>query len=72
LISNRQRLESSCLTTAGYDARTRMLDVEFRHGGVYRYFEVPASVHESLMKAPSKGRFFTAEVRDRFPHVRLS
>lgn len=69
--SHRQRVESSSLTSVGYETGSRTLEVEFRKGGVYRYFEVPASLHESLMKASSKGRFFAAEVRDRFPYARV-
>jgi hypothetical protein len=70
--SHRQQVESSCLTWVGYDAGTRVLDLTFRHGGVYRYFEVPPTLHESLLKAPSKGRFFAAELRDHFTCQRLS
>ena len=66
--SGRQPVQSSCLTSVGYQVGSRTLEVEFRNGGVYLYFEVPPSVHAALMTAPSKGRFFAAEVRDRFAH----
>ena len=68
--SRRQGVESTSLASVGYDLASRTLEVEFHKGGVYRYFGVPSSVHESLMKAPSKGRFFVTEVRDRFPYSR--
>jgi hypothetical protein len=44
--------------------------VEFRSGAVYDYLEVPPKVWEALLKAPSKGRFVSRRVRDRFPFVR--
>ena len=68
---HRQRVESSSLTSVGYETGSRTLEVAFRKGGVYRYFGVPASVHEALMEAPSKGRFFVAQVRDCFPFARV-
>lgn len=68
--AQRQRVQSSCLTSVGYQAASRTLEVEFRNGSVYRYFEVPACVHEALIEAPSKGRFFATEVRDRFACAR--
>lgn len=58
------------LASAGYDPTSQTLELEFRNGGIYRYFEVPVSVYEALMMAPSKGRFFVAEIRGRFTHVR--
>ncbi|MBI3924051.1 MAG: KTSC domain-containing protein [Armatimonadetes bacterium] len=68
----RRPVASSSLASIGYDAASRILDVEFRKGSVYRYFEVLPSVHEALLLAPSKGRFFVTEVRDRFPYTRVS
>lgn len=69
---HRQPVVSSCLSSVGYEAGSRTLEVEFRSGGVYRYLEVPTCVHESLMKAPSTGRFFATNIRDRFRHVRVA
>jgi hypothetical protein len=70
--SVRQPLQSSCLTSVGYQVGSRTLEVEFRNGGIYLYFDVPPSIHTALMTATSKGRFFATEVRDRFAHERLS
>ena len=59
-------VESSNLKSVGFDSRTKTLEVEFRHGGVYRYLEVPDAVHAELMKAESKGRYFQTNVRNKF------
>lgn len=69
---SRQPVESSSLASVGYDPASQTLDVEFRHGGHYRYFQVPASSHEALMAASSKGRFFVAEIRNRYPYERVA
>jgi len=63
-------VSSSAIASVGYDAPTSVLEVEFRSGDVYRYFVVPASVHDALMTAPSKGRFFQERIRDRYPTER--
>lgn len=34
-----------------------ILEVEFRSGGVYRYFGVPASIYAGLLAAKSKGGY---------------
>lgn len=65
-------MESTSLASVGYDSASRTLEIEFCKGSIYRYSEVPASIHESLMQASSKGRFFLAEIRDCFPYSRVS
>lgn len=48
--SQRQQVESSCLISVGYDAENHVLQLAFRHGGVYRYGEAPPALRESLRK----------------------
>ena len=68
----RQPLDSSAIASAGYDAETAVLELEFASGEVYRYFAVPASVFRGLRSAESAGRFFRDRIRDVYPseHVR--
>ena len=66
----RQPVDSSAISSVGYDARKSVLEVEFRSGAVYDYLEVPPKVWDALLKAPSKGRFVSRRIRDRFPFVR--
>ncbi len=64
--ARRVPVKSSNLASIGYDARGRVLEVEFLHGGVYRYFDVPREIFAALMAAESKGRYFGANIRSRF------
>jgi hypothetical protein len=64
-------VESSSLAAIGFDGTVNELYVSFRNGKVYRYFQVPSSVHRALLSAPSLGRYFNETVRDRFPSQRL-
>lgn len=65
-IIERKPVQSSDLASVGYDAKQRVLEIEFRSGGIYRYLEVPAAIHEQLLAAESKGRFFARHIRDQF------
>jgi len=69
-VVRREPVDSSAISSVGYDPRREILELEFRSGAVYDYFEVPRSVYDSLMKASSKGRFVSRRVRDRFPFER--
>jgi len=65
----RAHVTSSAIASVGYEPRSRILEVEFPSGNVYRYFDVPYSIYEDFRTADSKGRWFNQEVRDRFSHV---
>ncbi len=47
------------------------LYVEIKGEEVYKYFNVPESVYETFLKAPSKGKFFDFHVKEHyhFQHV---
>ena len=60
----RTSVSSTCLTSVGYDPRKRLLEVEFTHGDIYRYFDVPTAVHRALMAAESHGTFYQHQIRD--------
>ena len=63
-------VESSTLATVGYDEGSELLELEFCSGAVYRYFVVPAAIHESLLAAESKGNYFNRAIRGRYRFVR--
>lgn len=66
----RKHVSSSAISSIGYDPKSATLEVEFRGGRVYEYYEVPKKVYESLMEAPSKGQYLSRRIRDRFPFTR--
>ncbi|MCC7341991.1 MAG: KTSC domain-containing protein [Bryobacterales bacterium] len=63
---------STTLATVAYDGVQKLLQLEFRSRVVYHYFGVPATVHEALLDAPSKGSYFNQAIRGRYPYVRVS
>ena len=63
----RHHIDSTAITSAGYDAATAVLEIEFTSGEIYRYFAVPPSIHRGLRAAESAGRFFRERIRDVYP-----
>ena len=59
----RVSVESSNLSAIGYDDESQVLEVEFRRGAVYRYFEVERVAYENLLKAESVGKAFNAIIK---------
>jgi lysyl-tRNA synthetase, class II len=66
-------VESTTLVTVSYDDTRELLQLEFCCSrAVYEYFSVPAAVHQSLLDASSKGRYFNHAIRGRFAYRRIS
>jgi lysyl-tRNA synthetase class 2 len=60
-------MPSSVIRSFAYDRDRAALDVTFVTGRRYRYFMVPSYVADGFGAAFSKGRYFNARIRDRFP-----
>jgi len=66
-------LESKMFTSVAYDAAEQHLYLRFRKtGDVYRYFDFPVTEYQAFLDAESRGRFFLAHIRDRFPFERMA
>ena len=68
---DRTPVESSSLASVGYEAGARMLELEFKNGGIYRYRDVPREIFEGLMAATSKGHYFLERIRGKFDYERV-
>jgi hypothetical protein len=67
---NRIQVTSSNLSEVGYDARSTTLEIMFRDGAVYQYFDVPEQVYDGLVNAASAGQYFHANIRGSYRYAR--
>lgn len=63
---NRRRVESSAIESIGYSEEYRILEVEFTHGQVYRYLNVPPGEYWLMLTSPSIGRHFNSFVKGQY------
>ena len=68
---NRIPVSSSNIADIGYDEQSMTLEVGFKNGTVYQYFDVPQSVHEEFMGASSKGTFLNVSIKPNYRYVKL-
>lgn len=66
-----QPVESSQIAAVGFDEESFTLDVEFKRGGLYRYFDVSPEVFDDLLKAGSVGSFFGKEIKGKYRFEKL-
>jgi hypothetical protein len=65
-------MPSTAISRIVYEPESQVLNVWFRGSGeLYRYYDVPARVHDAFRDASSKGRFFNAHVKDRYAFQRI-
>ena len=62
----RQPVKSVILRSVGYDASTKILEIEFQNGLVYQFLEVPPKVYKDLMSSGAIGKYFSEKIRPKF------
>lgn len=67
----RVAVNSSNIAEIGYDEGSRTLEILFRNGRVYQYFDVPAQEHRALMAAASHGQYLNRNIKGRFRYARV-
>ena len=59
-------MNSSVIANANYCNKT--LYITFTSGGTYAYYNVPESVYNELVKAPSPGKYFQEKIKGKYPY----
>jgi len=67
----RKRLNASNIRSAGYDSRSRVLEIEFSNGGITQYTGVSEEIYRRLMNAPSPGSYFQDQIEENFTAKRV-
>lgn len=62
----RQSVNSTTIASVGYDRATRVVEIEFRDGVLFRYSPVPVYIFRELLDAPSIDAFVASVIRPRF------
>jgi two-component system cell cycle response regulator DivK len=57
------QVESSAVDRVEHDRETGTLDIWYKDGDRYRYFEVPRDKYDALLVAPSIGAYVNAEIK---------
>jgi YD repeat-containing protein len=67
----RKRISSGNIRAVGYDARSRMLEIEFSSGSIVQYSGVSDEVHRRLLNSPSPGSYFRDQIEENFSSKRV-
>ena len=67
----RKSVDSTNISSVGYDEVSNTLEVEFHSGAVYQYFDVPLIVYKGIIVAGSKGQYFAQHIKGYFRYVKV-
>ncbi len=65
-------IPSTEITQVGYQEDSETLEIQFIKGEVYQFFNVPSSVFDEFMSAPSKEGYYHSKIGERFPCSRIA
>jgi hypothetical protein len=63
---HREQVSSSNIKSIGYESNSKTLEIEFRDGGIYQYFNVTSNIYEELISTPSIGSFFHKYIKENY------
>jgi hypothetical protein len=63
-------VESQSIASIGYHRRAKILEIEFRNGGIYQYSDVSAATYKKFLRSESKGQFFQRRIRGQYAYRR--
>ena len=64
-------VDSSNVESVGYDENSSTLQVEFKNGGMYQYFDVPEDVFIGLRDADSVGKYLNANIKGTYRYSKV-
>ncbi len=68
---NREPVASSTIVAIGYDEPSQTLEVEFKTGAVYQYYNVTQALFDQFAQAGSKGQFLAYQIKNVYPFSRV-
>ena len=66
-----KKFNSSTLFSASYIEESKVLEVKFNRGAIYRYFDIPKEIFVALCEAESAGSFFNKNIATKFKYIKL-
>ncbi len=64
-------VESSNIDKIGHDEDSNTLQIEFKNGGTYQYFDVENNIYEAMLNANSKGKFLHANIKGAYRYSKV-
>lgn len=64
-------VDSSMIRCISYEASNATLEIEFKSGPVWQYFDFPESLWCEFKGAESKGKYFLREIKNKYTESQI-
>lgn len=64
-------VSSSSIESVGYDSNSATLEVEFKNGGVYQYYEVPDHTYDEFVSSDSLGKYLHYSIKNAYAFSKM-
>jgi len=71
LNMHRTAVAANGIAQVGYEDGSEILEIEFKSGNVFQFFNVPPKMFHQLMDTPFKEFYYQNNIYDRFPYKRV-
>lgn len=69
----REYVESSMITSIGYEPTTSTLEIEFKsNGAIWQYYDFPENLYYEFKASDSVGRFWHAHIKGQYAESRVA
>lgn len=70
MMIERIPVDSSNISSVGFDKDTGTLAVEFKSGGVYHYHNVPKTIYDEFLADKSQGSHFHKNIKNQYKYTK--
>lgn len=71
IILKKKITTSSLISHISYVPPLKVLQITFKNGNVYWYYNVPKSVYDEMLSSPSFGKYFWENIRRKYTHKKI-
>jgi hypothetical protein len=68
---NRAPVTSSNILSIGYDPNTLTLEIEFKNGAIYQYYDIPEVEYRNLISAGSIGTYLNQSIKGNYRYTQI-
>ena len=68
----RKNISSSDISSIGFEPQSQTLEIEFKSGGIFQYFEVSENIYNTLVNSISIGKYFNQYIKGQYNYKKLN
>jgi len=68
---DRREVSSSMICSIGFDFENSVVEIEFKSGAIWNYYDFPASEWHQFDSAESHGKYFLSNIKGKYREIQV-